>query len=75
MTGLLTWGNVAFAATGLVGLAIVFLRTHLNRSQSGSRFWMFYRINDRLYRHADRKPLHWSQERFRHHRFRWQSEP
>jgi hypothetical protein len=81
MTGLLTSGTIAFVATGLVGLVIVIItlalteRAHLNRSQPGSRFWTFYGINDRLYRNADKKRLHWSRERFRHHKFRWQSEP
>ncbi len=79
--GFLTGGDVAFAAIGLVGLVIVTFtfassdRGTLNRSQPGSKFWTLYSINDRLYRNADKKRLHWSQERFRHHRFRWQSEP
>lgn len=66
--GLLLLGILAF-------LVVRILERSQRRPEDGQRFWTFYGINDRLYRNADRKRLNWSQERFRHHRFRWQSGP
>ncbi len=77
----LATGGIALAASGMFLLTVVILtlafgvRLPWRRSQGAGRFWRFYAINDRLYHNADKKRLAWSQERFRHHRFRWQSDP
>lgn len=80
MAALLAVGGIA-VALALLGVALIVLflisgRTAAARSQGGQQFWTLYKINDRIYRDPSKKKrLAWSQERFRHHRFRWQSDP
>lgn len=62
-------------AAAFVVLFLVLRRSGADRPPVDRRFWIFYRVNDRLYRDPKKRRLAWSQERFRHHRFRWQSEP
>ncbi|MFO1497944.1 MAG: hypothetical protein U1G07_06045 [Verrucomicrobiota bacterium] len=81
LTSSLAWTALfllALAGLTLLGLAI--FRAFQRKMQPPPsvvehRFWAFYRINDRVYKGANKKSLAWSQERFRAHRFRWQSTP
>jgi hypothetical protein len=74
------WEGVALGAGIFACVVALLIFWHVEKAQQPrsprqQQFWTLYAINERLYNKLNQKRLHWSEQRFKHHPFRWQSRP